>query len=608
MSDDRPDEGSPSDPRPSGRIRIVGAQPATGEHPTVAASGPPEDERPEPPPPPEPPPAEDPNRFGAIPIIADDDPPPEAPAATGDTGDSGAEDDTLTGPVAVPDTEAEAEPEPEAAAESEAEAEPEAEPELAAAEPEPEPELAAAEPEPEPEPEPESPVRPAPDLADLDLPETAAVPAVPAPAAEDLDDIRVWAAPAEDETDDIEAGRSASDDFAGDDAIVSGDDDDDLFADLAGDDLPHWADPAAPGEDEDALEGLASGPRWRGQGHESDEPEDFADLLGETRVEPAGEEEMVFDDMNAGVVDPVEASAGPPQRRSPYPEPPAEEAEERPKGGGGGGRDMQQAVVVGAGLVVLLVVCSFIGAWALVGLVTAVVVMATAEFFTATRRAGYHPAPLVGLVGSGGFVLAAYWRGEGAYPLMLFLIVATALCWWLFDAGPGEHAVANVGITVFGVMYVGGLGAFAALLLKFPDGVGMLFGAILVAVAADVGGLFVGQKFGSSPLTAASPNKSIEGFIGGIAASVIVAGVVLGAFSWFPWDLGDALVLGVVGGVLAPLGDLCESRLKRDLGLKDMGTLLPGHGGVLDRFDGLLFVLPATYYVVRLLEVYANTP
>jgi phosphatidate cytidylyltransferase len=588
MSDDRPDEGAPTDPRPSGRIRIVGAQPATGEHPAVAASDTSDEERVEPTPAPEPPPADDPNRFGAVPIISADEPADE-PAADADEADEPVADEPVADEVDADEPVAGAPLTPDS-------------------EPEPEPDLV-------PEPEPEAP-RPAPDLADLDLPETAPVPAVGAQDDEGLDDIRVWAAPADDDADGIEAGRSASDDFADEGPIVGGDDDEDLFADLAGDDLPHWADPAA--EDDDAVEGLSTGPRWRGQGHESDEPEDFSDLLDDTRVEPEEEGEIVFDDMEAPG-DPVEASAGPPQRRrsSPYPEPVADDESGgggggggggRFGGGGGGGRDMQQAVIVGVGLVVLLVICSFIGPAALVVLATAVVVMATAEFFTATRRAGYHPAPLVGLLGSGGMVLAAYWRGEGAIPLMLFLVVVTTLCWWLFDAGPGEHAVANVAITVFGVMYVGGLGSFAALLLKFPDGVGMLFGAILVAVAADIGGLFVGQRFGSSPLTSASPNKSIEGFIGGIAASVIVAGVVLGAFGWFPWDLGDALVLGVVGGVMAPLGDLCESRLKRDLGLKDMGNLLPGHGGVLDRFDGLLFVLPATYYVVRLLEVYANTP
>src|SRR4029453_9550220 len=178
-----------------------------------------------------------------------------------------------------------------------------------------------------------------------------------------------------------------------------------------------------------------------------------------------------------------------------------------PPRGGGGPRGMQEAVIVGMGLVGLMVVCFLIGPAATVVLATTIIVMASAEFFSATRRAGYHPATLVGLAGSGGMVLAAYWRGEAAIPLVMALVVVTTLAWWLLDLG-GGHAVANAGIPVLGVMYVGGLGSFAALLLKFPDGIGMLFGAILVAVAADVAGLFVGQRMGRSPLTAASPNKT----------------------------------------------------------------------------------------------------
>jgi len=563
MSDDRPDEGAPSDPRPSGRIRIVGAQPATGEHPTVAAQRPPAQE---PPPaeaaPAEPPPTEDPNRFGAIPIISADDEPPVDP--------------TPSSPVPTP---------------------------VAADQP---PVRAVA--------DPEHRVRAAPDLDDLDLPPTADVPVIPPAKAEDLDDIRVWAAPDDDELD-IEAGRSASDNPLSD---LAGDDDlDDLLGPGPDDDLPHWGDPAT-ASDDDAWAGVSGGPRWRGQGEESGEPEDFSDLVDETRVESSGEDEMIFDDLGAGAADSIESPAGPPQRRNPYPDTPEGESLGGdggggsggfgPEGGGSDGRDMQQAVIVGVGLVALLLVCALIGPKALVALVTAVVVLATAEFFTATRRAGYHPAVPVGLAGSGGMVLAAYWRGEAAIPLVLFLVVVTSLCWWLFDAGPGDHAVVNIGITIFGILYVGGLGSFAALLLKFPDGVGMLFGAILVAVAADIGGLFVGQRMGRSPLTAASPHKTVEGFFGGIVVAVVASCAVLGVVGVFPWSFMDALILGVVGGVMTPLGDLCESRLKRDLGLKDMGSLLPGHGGVLDRFDGLLFVLPATYYVVRLLEVYLNTP
>ena len=98
-----------------------------------------------------------------------------------------------------------------------------------------------------------------------------------------------------------------------------------------------------------------------------------------------------------------------------------------------------------------------------------------------------------------------------------------------------------------------------------------------------------------------SSNKTWEGLAGGALASILVSTVIVGAIH--PWSAANAALLGVVVAVVAPLGDLCESLLKRDLRLKDMGTILPGHGGVLDRVDALLFVLPATYYLVRALNI-----
>jgi phosphatidate cytidylyltransferase len=152
------------------------------------------------------------------------------------------------------------------------------------------------------------------------------------------------------------------------------------------------------------------------------------------------------------------------------------------------------------------------------------------------------------------------------------------------------------------VGYVVVLGSFAALILTLPSGIGILYGAILTTVAYDVGGFFIGRSLGTRPMSAASPNKTFEGLAAGWIASILVAVVALGWIA--PWDelgFGQKATFGLVAAIAATLGDLCESLLKRDLGVKDMGTLLPGHGGVLDRFDAMLFVLPATYYAARIL-------
>jgi phosphatidate cytidylyltransferase len=235
-----------------------------------------------------------------------------------------------------------------------------------------------------------------------------------------------------------------------------------------------------------------------------------------------------------------------------------------------------------------------------------VVTFAAGEAFAVLRRAGWRPATLLGLVGTISLMVGAYTKGAAALPLVLVLITAFTLLWYLFGVERGS-AVAGTASTLLVVGWVALLGSYAGLLLSpstFPNrhGIAFLLGAIIATVANDVGALVVGRWIGSHQLAPnISPNKTWEGLVGGAVASILVSTVAVGAIH--PWTPANAALLGVVVAVVAPLGDLCESLLKRDLRLKDMGTLLPGHGGVLDRVDALVFVLPATYYLVRALNI-----
>jgi phosphatidate cytidylyltransferase len=183
------------------------------------------------------------------------------------------------------------------------------------------------------------------------------------------------------------------------------------------------------------------------------------------------------------------------------------------------------------------------------------------------------------------------------------MLVAATFLWYLARVEPGADPVAGISSTIFVVAWIGGFGSFGALLLNptlFPHrhGVAFVLAAVITTVAADVASLLVGSAFGRHPMAPSiSPNKSWEGFLGGAIAAILVAVIVVHFIH--PWTIGKALVLGVVVAVVAPLGDLSQSMIKRHLGVKDMGRLMPGHGGILDRVDGLLFVLPATYFVVK---------
>lgn len=296
-----------------------------------------------------------------------------------------------------------------------------------------------------------------------------------------------------------------------------------------------------------------------------------------------------------GAPPPDQDPAAPRQRRRPpaTPEPPPD---------GGGGRNVPQAAAVGIALAIIALIVFKAGPAPAMVLVEIVVVLAGFEFYGAVLRGGFRPATLLGLTAVAALPLAAYWKGEAAFPLIIFLTFAVGVLWYLLGVGGKVRPTANLGVTMVGVVWVGVLGAFAALILDIPSqGVSILIVAIVATVAHDAGAFFVGRSMGRTPLSEISPNKTVEGLVGGVVAALVGVFIVAVLLGVGPFSSGQALVFGLFCALVAPLGDLAESLFKRDLGLKDMGSLLPQHGGILDRFDGMLFVLPVAYYVTRVL-------
>jgi phosphatidate cytidylyltransferase len=395
--------------------------------------------------------------------------------------------------------------------------------------------------------------------------------------------------------------------------------------------MPHWTDPPSgevprilvgeEGEDDDlgawaGISGATRGPRWRDSAadwedadFEDDSFEDDQARLGALDVNRTEHSDLFsFDEPEPAYAEPEPEPAPEPQPVSTTTSIRTRPSPEYGNGGGNGGRpgsgrDMGTAVGIGLALGALCMLAFKAGPLTAMVLTLLVIVFAAGEVFDVLRRAGYRPATLLGLTATVSILLAAYNKGETAIPLVLALTVVFSFLWYLFDVVKARPTI-NVAATMFGFMWVGFLGSFAALLLAMPNrhGVVSLFGAIVCTVGYDVGGLFFGSQMGSRPLMPEiSPNKTIEGLLGGFATAVVV-GAIFGGLSHF-WGIKDGVLLGLVVAIMAPLGDLAESMIKRDVGIKDMGRVLPGHGGVLDRFDALLFVLPATYYLVKLLKL-----
>ena len=292
-----------------------------------------------------------------------------------------------------------------------------------------------------------------------------------------------------------------------------------------------------------------------------------------------------------------------PVRRTRPPGPLEDEEPPAPVQAHGPPTDLITRLLTGVAIAVVALIMLKLGTGATTILVAVIVGAASFELYEAFRRAGYHPATVIGLLGSVSIVGIAYSEGLDAFPLVAVLVVAFTMLWYMLEVVKARPIV-NIAITLFGFAYIGIFGAFAGLLLSAPDGTGLIIGLALCAIGYDVFGYFIGSQFGRSRMSPRlSPNKTWEGLFGGMVAAVVLGGIV--GTTLAPWDgkISHGLALGLVVAILAPIGDLCESMIKRDLGIKDLGTLLPGHGGVLDRFDAMLFCLPAVYYLAIQLKI-----
>ncbi len=251
-------------------------------------------------------------------------------------------------------------------------------------------------------------------------------------------------------------------------------------------------------------------------------------------------------------------------------------------------------------MVAVVVLALYLGGAWLTGFLIVAMMTALVEYYMAVRSSGYRPMALLGLLG----VLGAGWGAHlwGLNAAGGILAAAVAMTLLFYAAAARRLAVENSTLTVLGMIWISLL-CYGVVIGRAEEGVLLLVWVLLLNSMFDTAAYVVGRAFGTRPLSPSlSAKKTVQGLVGGIVATFALAAI----FSTLPLlsfvTLYPALYLAAVVSLLAPMGDAVESAIKRSMDLKDMSTFIPGHGGILDRIDGLLLVLPGAYYLFSQLD------
>jgi phosphatidate cytidylyltransferase len=291
--------------------------------------------------------------------------------------------------------------------------------------------------------------------------------------------------------------------------------------------------------------------------------------------------------------------------------------------------ELTRRILVGVVAAPLGIVVVFYGGWALAALLAIVSALGAWEFYRIARASGLTPMEDVGIPLAGIVPLVVHARYLRIYALPLSgmaVIVLAILALTIFVRGVNGKPLGSAASTVFGVAYTGGMLSFGYA-IRYHDyviesipvtlgGIAVAAGGLLLLLpvlltwASDIGAFFVGRAFGRRKLMpSVSPGKTVAGAVGGLVATAIVGWLytrfILTPATQLAFVRGGAIVFAVIISVAAQIGDLAESLLKREAGMKDSSHLIPGHGGILDRFDSLLFVLPVAYALFNVLLVWA---
>ncbi|MEU1476531.1 phosphatidate cytidylyltransferase [Streptomyces sp. NPDC005760] len=338
---------------------------------------------------------------------------------------------------------------------------------------------------------------------------------------------------------------------------------------------------------------VPDGPAVPRYGDDQDDDRGAARLSG-----PLFRDETFRDDTFRDETASAQPHPGAPQKQNPEPMPDAPQPAPAPQKKSAG-RDLGAAIGVGVGLGVVIIASLFFVKAAFVGVIAVAVVVGLWELTKRLEERKGIKAPLVPLaLGGAAMVVAGYVRGaEGAWVAMALTALAV-LVWRMTE--PPEGYLKDVTAGVFAAFYVPFLATFVAMMLTAEDGAARVLTFLLLTVVSDTGAYAVGWRFGSHKLAPRiSPGKTREGLVGAVAFAM-AAGALCMEFLIDDGTWWQGLLLGLAVAASATLGDLGESMIKRDLGIKDMGTLLPGHGGIMDRLDSLLPTAPVVWLLLVL--------